>query len=260
MKKRAMTTEAARAKKLRGHEVEALFAKIIGGVVYQASQKDKADVTDKDQRRHSVKSGKYWQVFLYGKTRLARNTIFQAIGQVAPLMVECIDAFPEKREDYVRDKHAAKTRLQKPMRLLAEELRKPQILKAFISKSLFNAGEVDYLSILRIGGDLPFHVFTQKDVVDVLSENLSVENSQKRGDSQYAEQKVIFQWRGKNVGELELRNDSETHYREMKCRFHAGPITDLLAEEIPAFETRLEGKIRVYGQSVQLFKFVKSSI
>ncbi len=42
-------------------------------------------------------------------------------------MIQCIDAFPENFSDYKMDKQSAKYRLQEPMRLLKEEIEKPEI-------------------------------------------------------------------------------------------------------------------------------------
>ena len=139
-KKRAMTSQKASEVKVSGHKNERHFAKIIGGTVNPSNQQGKKDVVDKKFDPHSVKSGTYWQIFLYRRNRLETNTIFQGIGKVANLMIECLDVFPEKYEDYLKNKRTYKAKLQKPMRLLLEELKKPKIFRAFLDKSLFDGG------------------------------------------------------------------------------------------------------------------------
>lgn len=93
-KTRGMTSEAASAKKLRGHRLEQRFAEMIGGRVNRGSQQAKKDILDQNDRTHSVKSGKYWQIFLYRRSRLESNTIFQGL-QLSELMIECLDVFPK---------------------------------------------------------------------------------------------------------------------------------------------------------------------
>jgi len=55
-----------------------------------------------------------------------------------------------------------------------------------------------------------------KDVVKVLSEKISVENSKARQKGQIDDQKVVFKVDKRTIGEIEMRNDSDVHYREVK--------------------------------------------
>ena len=249
MAKRAMTPEMAALKKIGGHLHEFDFADLIGGEVNRGSQQDKKDVIDKSHRMHSVKGGTWWQIFLYRRSRLETNTIFQGNGDVANIMIACLDIFPENREDYENNKHDIKIRLQDPMRRLREELQKPKLLPTFLSKGLFNGGEVNYLSIRRGAGD--FHIFAQEDVVRVLSQ-LNIENSKSRRRGQYDCQKVLFKT-NVNVGEIEVRTDSDVHYREMKCRFNGDKIFALLDKKIPHREIK-KNNVIAYGEAVKSFK------
>ncbi len=54
-----------------------------------------------------------------------------------------------------------------------------------------------------------------KDVVKVLSEKISVENSKARQKGQIDDQKVVFKVDKRTIGEIEMRNDSDVHYREV---------------------------------------------
>lgn len=254
-----MTSESASLKKIAGHVNEYDFAQIIGGEVNLGSQTDKKDVIDKQHRFHSVKGGKWWQIFLYRRNRLQSNTILQGIGDLAPLMIQCLDSFPEHFQDYEQDKIAAKIRLQEPMRRLCAELQKPSILPAFFNKAMFNGGEVNYLSVLP--SDIPntepieskrFHIFTQIDVVSALSERLEIANSKARNRSQMDAQKVILRHNGVNVGEIEVRTDSRIHYKEMKFRLSAVKILALLIESMDAKQEVSEQTI-AYGNAIRTF-------
>ena len=76
-------------------------------------------------------------------------------------------------------------------------------------KSIFNGGEVNYLTILF--EDL-FHVFLNTDVVQLMGERFEVVNSKAIKQSDFDDQKVLFRYEGQNVGELEMRKSSPTHY------------------------------------------------
>ncbi|MGB9721984.1 MAG: hypothetical protein ACPL28_10970 [bacterium] len=129
------------------------------------------------------------------------------------LFLQCIVSFPEDRNDYLRNKTLYKKRLQKPMRQLYQRIREKRVLAAFIDKSMFNSGEVDFLVIKE---KEIFHVFWSREVVEVLINNYEVENSKAKGKNQIDDQKVIFKVSGKTHGEIEMRNDSDVHYREVK--------------------------------------------
>ena len=254
-KRRAMTSGEASYKKIKGHIVEADFADLIKGTVRKGPQTDKKDVLDRQQNWHSVKSdAKWWQVFLYARSRLETNTIFQGLGDIAGIMVACLDVFPTTFQQYQKDKLSAKMKLQKPMRKLKDEIEKPGNLAAFFSKSIFNGGEVDYLTIQKPDGR--FHIFHQSDVVRTLSHRLLVDNSRARQKGQMDCQKVLFKDKIKgriNVGEIEVRTDSEQHYREMKCRFHGHKIFEILTENIAA-RRDVSDKLTAYGQGIKRFK------
>ncbi len=89
-----MTSEAASGKKQQGHKNEEIFSDLIDGTVVGGNT-EKTDVLDSEGRSYSVKGSKYWQVFLYSRDRLVHNTEFHDIGNIADLMIGCIDAFPE---------------------------------------------------------------------------------------------------------------------------------------------------------------------
>jgi hypothetical protein len=80
-------------------------------------------------------------------------------------------------------------------------------------KAIFNGGEVNYLTILH---ENLFHVFLNTDVVQLMGECFEVVNSRAIRSGDVADQKVLFRYEGQNVGELEMRNDSPTHYQQVR--------------------------------------------
>ena len=255
MLRRAMSTRTASYKKRNGHINERHFANLIEGEVV-GGRTDKTDVIDSEGNTYSVKSSEWWQIFLYVRERFVDNTEFREIGDVADLIIDCLDAFPESRENYEADKVTAKRRLQRPMRLLRDEIRKPSIFPQLLKKGIFNGTEVAFLAILPkeiSGGNIPleqkhFHVFYASDVIDLLSTNLDIQNSRARGRGQMDAQKVIFRYRNRNVGEIEIRTDSKVHYKQAKWRFNAPSILGLLRSNLDA--TYVEDKqASVYGSA-----------
>lgn len=256
MLKRAMTPTAASYKKRTGHVNEQHFAYLIGGDVV-GDRTDKTDVIDKAYNTYSVKGGEWWQIFLYGRDRFVTNTEFREIGNVANLLMDCIDAFPVDRSDYLTDKVYFKKRLQDPMRRLKDEIRKQGIFPQLLSKAIFNGDEVGFLSILSKDlsrQDVPldqkhFHLFSAEDVVRLLSTKLQIENSRARGRGQMDAQKVIFRYSNRNVWEIEIRTDSNVHYKQAKWRFNSPSILNLLRTNLPVIYVE-DRQVSVYGSAI----------
>lgn len=95
---------------------------------------------------------------------------------------------------------------------------------------MFNAGEVNYLTVRH---ENIYHVFANKDVVRVFADAVNVENSQARSANQVPEQKVIFKYEGTNLAELEMRNDSEIHYRQIRFNMMKSRMMRLLFDKLP---------------------------
>jgi len=253
-KRRAMTTEAAQRVKLAGHEAEKEFARLIGGQVYLGS--GKKDVIDAQNNIHSVKSGeKKWQIFLYSRKRFEESIGF--LG--AKFFINCIDAFPEKRRNYLRDKNKFKLKLQEPMRNLRDFLsgasdscflHNNKII--FLQEAIFHSSEVDYFTIKE---DLAFHVFDAGEVIKTIDESISLENSKTSQDDQMDDQKVILKLldSGITIGEIEMRNDSKVHYRQIKFWMDKVKTLLLLKSKI-AFKKRNSEEIFSYGKATKRFK------
>jgi len=248
-KKRAMSSAQASWVKRKGHADAREFAELLGiGKEFRSEPQAKKDVIDTEGYSYSVKSGeKKWQIFLYGKSRFQTDFTFQGMNGLGELFLQCIDSFPESRNDYLQNKNLYKTQLQKPMRELAERLKQKRLLSSFIDKSMFNSGEVDFLVIKY---ENLFHVFLGKEVVQILSDNFEVENSKARNQGQMPAQKVVFKCLGKTIGEIEMRNDSELHYREIKFRLAKNPTFDLLKSKIAQAE-KFNDRIILYSKAIK---------
>ena len=248
-----MTGDAARAKKISGHSNEAEFARLIGGELHAGLATDKPDVIDKNGDAHSVKSGKFWQIFLYGRERFVANTNFNDIGNLCPLFIDCLDTFPGTYEKYAADKHSAKIKLQPAMRALLAEMQRPTVLSRFLQKGLFDGQAVLYLTVSRSianSAHKHHHIFHRDDAIEVLSK-LTLENSRARTAEQYSDLKVLFKTT-KNVGEIEVRADSKMHYKQMKWRFNGNLIFEFLHENLPA-PKKPNPSIFVYGCAAKHF-------
>ena len=106
-----MTSQKASYVKKQGHQDAKEFAVLIGlSNDYQNDPRAKKDVIDQNGDAHSLKSGSgYWQIFLYGATRFQSDVAFKAMNGIGNIMLNCINAIPEKKENYQEKKHYYKT-------------------------------------------------------------------------------------------------------------------------------------------------------
>jgi hypothetical protein len=121
-------------------------------------------------------------------------------------------------------------------------------IDAFLNKAFFNSWEVNYLTIKHLD---KFHIFLNKDVLKVLSENFEITNSISR---EIPAQKVLFKYNWKNVGELEIRNSWKNHYKEILFVVNKSKMVDLLFWKIERFQ-EFNDKVIVYGNATR--KFIK---
>ncbi len=175
--------------------------------------------------------------------------------KLGDLFLECIECFPEKREDYLKDKRKYKLKLSKPMQKICEELQNKNTLRWFLYKSLFDQG-VEYLVIKEKERDI-FHVFHKSDVIKTLAENFNVVNSKARREGEVDAQKVVFKIKindkDKTCGEIEMRNDSEVHYREVKFWLDRNLTFELLKSKIGNSE-EIKENIIFYGEASSKLK------
>ncbi len=92
-----------------------------------------------------------------------------------------------------------------------------------------------------------------KDVVKVLSEKISVENSKARQLGQIDDQKVVFKVDKRTIGEIEMRNDSDVHYREVKFWLNKDKTFKILQENIQN-RSLLKENVIIYGESIKKLK------
>ena len=252
-RRRASTSDQARGYRQLGHGNALQFAMALGlGEDYRNDLQAKKDVIDPSGDAHSVKSGNInWQLFLYRRNRFLTDDGFLALNGIGQLLAHCIDAFPPSYEEYRRNPAAAKERLKTPMRELRDRFQRKALLRAFLMKSIFNGGEVNYLTALHDG---VFHVFLNTDVVQLMGECFEVVNSRAIRAGDVADQKVLFRYEGQNVGELEMRNDSPTHYQQVRFNMNIRTAMNLLLERIP-LEKMLEGSdiVAIHGRAARRF-------
>ena len=92
----------------------------------------------------------------------------------------------------------------------------------------------------------------QKNKIDVFADNLDVRNSKARNKTQTSDQKVIFKYKDKNLGELEMRNSGFNHYKEVLFVMNKKQVLDLLLNNIKV-RGKYKGKILLYGDADKKF-------
>lgn len=250
-RRRGGTTEQGRKYRQRGHDIALQFAQHLGlSSDYQRDSKAKKDVIDPAGDAHSVKAGiKKWQVSLYRRSRFENDIGFQTLNGIGVLLIDCIDAFPPTFAEYRQDERTAKELLRIPMIELKDRFQDKVLVKGFLMKSIFNGGEVNYWTIHR---DNLFHVYWNEDVINVMAEHFTVENSTSRADNPDS-QKVLFKFNNRNVGELEMRNDSPKHYREVRFNIIADRCLEFLKTHISGERRYPDSPIISYGKAVSNF-------
>ncbi len=224
---------------------------------------------------------KHWQIFLYGLPRIKSDKDFMKEPQ-GKMLAKLLESFPDDSAGYFRDKSKAKQilanlprtlkgqarlqrfeselkgernqyfesklKLQQATKALSASLESIDARKHFFSKAFFNGSEVSRLAIEE-GSD--YVIYESQDVVHILAINLipSVSNAGSRLDDLNVQgQKVVFKYQGKNIAELEVRNE-ESHYREIRFNGHARKISSLLKES-----TYIESK-----EPRKVFRKIKSN-
>jgi hypothetical protein len=157
----------------------------------------------------------------------------------------------------------AKERLAKSTDSVRERLKDKNALRKFLGEALFNNEEVSFLSIkdTTYKKDDLFKFFAKEDVLDVLSDRLFSEISKAGNvpeDYNVAAQKTLLCYlkengKSKNIVEIEIRNDSDVHYRQVRFNMYSKDALTLLIERpnpLPVKEP-LEG-VKVYGRAIEL--------
>jgi len=291
-RRRAPSREISKEKKLSGHLREQAYAALIGGEVLRGT--GKGDVKDKNGNLHSVKSGKKWQVFLYGYSRICSSLHLN-------ILRPSLDAFPEDanryfkdrikcitfKEEYIKNhgrnatiqlsnndiaKHLgintyvkSKNRLAKTTISICNALKDKDRLRNFLDEALFNNAEVEFLVIKdsTYKKDGLFKVFAREDVLDILSAKLfpSVSTAGRvPEDYNVAGQKTLLRYKRtigqpKNIVEIEVRNDSHGHYRQIRFNMYSQDTLSLLLDRPQPLPVKYLGKYVVaYGQAIKTLR------
>ena len=290
-RRRAPSSLISRTKKLDGHANEDDFADLIGGETLGGTQK--SDVRDSNGYLHSVKSGKKWQVFLYGYDRISKSKSLK-------ILKPCLDAFSTNPEEYFTDRIKciefkenyvskygrakakllsnqevskalgknlyiqSKEDLAKSTSLVCNALQDKMFLREFLMEALFNNKEVDFLAIRddTFLKDRKFRIFAREEVIEILSQKLEPSVSQAGKvpeDYNVASQKTLLCYKkengkNKNIVEIEIRNDSSTHYRQVRFNMYSRDTLYLLLKELEKKPSKAINKsVIAYGKALSKF-------
>ncbi len=275
---RGSSSDQASKYKKKGHKDEELFSALIKGQVISGT--GKADVIDSSKSTYSVKGGaKKWQIFLYGENRFIEDKGFH-FSNIGNFFLDSLNSFPKEYSLYKSDKEKAKKKLldfyelnnKKPIlvedylqvignsnqylnskillmevnKKIKEVLSEKDNLKKFLMKSIFDGENVDFWSIKD--NEL-FLVFDREEAVEVLSSSLTADLSKqttgRQDDITLAGQKVLLKSKN-NVVEIEVRNDSDKHYRQIRFNMIREKTIDILK--------RYFNEKKIFNDKVRFYK------
>ena len=286
-RRRAASSEISSEKKLEGHKNESVFAGYIEGEVIHGTQK--GDVIDQLDFIYSVKSGKKWQIFLYGYDRIISS-------QHLKILKPCLDAFTEDADIYFehrvtciayKENYKEKNGPEKARLLTNEEVKKAigkneyvtakeklnlatldvcnklkdkETLRKFLDEAIFNNSEVDFLAIKKpsAGATDPYHLFHRDDVLDTFSKKLFPAISKSGNvsiDFNVPGQKTLLCYATdtnpqKNLVEIEIRNDSVSKYRSVRFNMYSADAFKVLSQELTSVKSKDKQKnVIYYGQA-----------
>ena len=281
-RRRSPSSEISRDKKLSGHKNEEIFAELINAEVLKGTQK--GDVKDKSENLYSIKSVKKWQIFLYSYTRIQSSRYLKLLKpclDAFPINYEeylrdrthCIsfketyqknngyDAIKTLSNEEVKKNVGhntyinAKEKLREISIVNADKLKDKILLKNFYNEAIFNNNEVEYLVIRVKKIEIQYLVFHRDDVLEALSAS-SFPSYSKAGrvpiDYNVEGQKTLLCYelnqKAKNLVEIEIRNDSPTHYRQIRFNMYSKDTIDILSQSVSQKESF--GKIDLYGKAI----------
>ena len=264
---RGSSSNQASAYKKQGHDDEQIFSHLIGGTVKKGEHTGKTGVIGPDGLTYSVKGGqKKWQIFLYAYERIKSDQDFHKIAMLGQSLIGSLESFPKGYDDYARDKDSclaiiaehsrrnklvkaakdldllkslisednyyfsAKLKLLQSNKKLCDLLQDKDHLKFFLDKAIFNLEEVDRIAI-KNGPE--FIIFDKSDALNILTQGLTVKLSasgNRKSDLNVDGQKIIMCHTG-NVAELEVRNDSDKHFRQLRFNMIKAKALALLLEK-----------------------------
>ena len=290
-RRRAPSSKVSHDKKIEGHQAESNYARLIGAQTISGTQK--SDVEDASGSFHSVKSGKKWQVFLYGHDRISNSQHLKILEpSLNAFTLDAAKYFEDRvkcisfKENYAK-KHGrveakklenatiirhlgpneyteSKARLALANEGVVKKLQKKDYLEKFLAEALFNKQEVNYLAIRddTYKQDGRFKVFSRGDVLEILTKNLTPSLSKAGNvveDYNVHQQKTLLRYKKegggeKNIVEIEIRNDSPTHYRQVRFNMYSkDTLTILLNSDKILPVQKFNDQVWLYGAARKSF-------
>ena len=280
-RRRAPSSMISSEKKLGGHKKEEIFANIIGAEVVKGTHK--TDIIDKKGKKYSVKSGKKWQIFLYSYNRISKSSFLKILlpcldsfpkdsSRYFKDREECISLLEKfiKREGREAGKQlpneevekqlslnsyiSAKANLKECTSLICEQLKNKPFLYNFLEEAIFNGNEVDYL-VVEDKKDTMFKIFSKEDVLNIFMEQFipSISSAGKvPEDFNVSGQKTLLRYEKKNgslknIGEIEIRNDSPKKYRLVRFNMYSKDALHILIDSLP--KMTYTDDILLFGQA-----------
>lgn len=268
-KRRGASSEISREKKLGGHQNEHDFAELIGGQRIVGTKK--GDVLDSQGYKYSVKSGKKWQIFLYSYDRILQSNFLnmltpclEAFTTDAELYFADREICLQFKESYIA-KHGrekakilkneeikrnfsdneyikSKDKLAESTTIVCENLKPTNNRRKFLQEAIFNGVEVDFLAIKddTFRGDGLYRIYEREEVLSILSSELfpGISNAGNvPEDYNVSGQKTLLRYKTssgteKNIVEIEIRNDSIQHFREVRFNMYSKDTLILLEKHL----------------------------
>lgn len=287
-RRRAPSSSTSSEKKLGGHSREEAFADYINGSVIKGTQK--ADVKDVLGNHYSVKSGKKWQIFLYSYNRISASNQLKILQHCLDCFTNDTESYFKDRikciaykENYVqkygkeKTKHlsnsvveedlglneyiSSKNKLREKTALVRDTLKDPTTLRSFLDEAIFNCNEVSLWAIkdTTYNCDSIFKVFAREDVLDIFCNEISIEISKAGNipeDYNVNGQKTLLRYtkggKPKNIGEIEVRNDSEIKYKLVRFNMYSKDVLELLlSKRNNLSSSRLGSNVIAFGKAIQ---------
>lgn len=264
--RKSMTSRQASVKKIGGHDAEDDFAEVIGGNVLTGQRKGdvRLEIGD-DKKFFSVKSNvEKIQVFLYAESRFGGDEF----GELNGFCKNCICAYPEEMKDYLENKNRYKdNEISTSMKQLRNVLEDKDTLSYFLHISFFG-NRTEFLVMRDKEDGSTWHIFHYKTISESMPEHLKVMNSKARYSDEFDNQKVVLKAEvGKrrgdwvNVFEIEVRHDSEVHYRQLLLGAYRDKLFTLLQRICDNKKEIICGeyKIILYDGAIEELKFLEDS-
>lgn len=290
-RRRAPSSTISSEKKLGGHSREESFANHIQGAVIRGTQK--ADVEDQYGNLFSVKSGKKWQIFLYNYNRISTGNYINIITGCLDSFTDNTQRYFEDREKCIEFKENyvhihgrekakqlpnshveealgfneyvnSKRKLKDKTIEVRDALKDTMFLRSFLNEAIFNNNEVGMWAIkdTTYDNDGVFKVFAREDVLDVFCAKLSVDVSKAGNvpeDYNVDGQKTLLRYlkngKPKNIGEIEVRNDSKEKYKLVRFNMYSKDVLELLLNKQNNFQKAQMGShVLVFGKAIEMMR------